>query len=118
VFDTLKGQPSLKRHGARTMPGPLARISARLLAMATAIRHNQLAGPGTAASSWPTTTDPIDTGPIIGSVLVGERQPVGEIGDLEDAVDLAGAAQEREATLLAALGSHDEQADAGRVDEL
>jgi hypothetical protein len=44
VFDTLKGQLSLERHGARTMPGLMARISARLLAMATAIRHNQLAG--------------------------------------------------------------------------
>jgi hypothetical protein len=44
VFDTLKGQLSLERHGARTMPALMARISARLLAMATAIRHNQLAG--------------------------------------------------------------------------
>jgi hypothetical protein len=43
-FATLKGQLSLDRHGARTMPGLMARISTRLLAMAAAIRHNQLAG--------------------------------------------------------------------------
>jgi len=44
VFDTLKGQLSLERHGARTMPGLIARITARLLALAVALRHNQLAG--------------------------------------------------------------------------
>lgn len=44
VFDTLKGQLSLERHGARTMPGLMARIAARLLALAAALRHNQLAG--------------------------------------------------------------------------
>ena len=44
VFDTLKGQLSLERHGARTMPGLMARIAARMLALAAALRHNQLAG--------------------------------------------------------------------------
>ena len=44
VFDTLKGQLSLERHGARTMPGLLARVVIRLLALAAGIRHNQLAG--------------------------------------------------------------------------
>jgi hypothetical protein len=44
VFDSLKGQLSLERHGARTMPGLMARITQRLLALAAAIRHNQLAG--------------------------------------------------------------------------
>jgi len=44
VFDSLKGQLSLERHGARTMPGLVARIAIRLLALAAALRHNQLAG--------------------------------------------------------------------------
>jgi hypothetical protein len=44
VFDTLKGQLSLERHGARTMRGLMARIATRLLALAVALRHNQLAG--------------------------------------------------------------------------
>ena len=44
VFDTLKGQLSLERHGARTVPGLTARIAARLLALAAGLRHNQLAG--------------------------------------------------------------------------
>jgi hypothetical protein len=44
VFDTLKGQLSLERHGARTLRGLQARIAQRLLALAAALRHNQLAG--------------------------------------------------------------------------
>lgn len=44
IIDTLKGQLSLERHGARTMPGLMARIAVRLLALAAALRHNQLAG--------------------------------------------------------------------------
>ncbi len=44
IIDTLKGQLSLERHGARTMRGLMARITCRLLALAAAIRHNQLAG--------------------------------------------------------------------------
>lgn len=44
IFDTLKGQLSLERHGARTLRGLQARIAQRLLALAAAIRHNQLAG--------------------------------------------------------------------------
>ncbi len=43
IIDTLKGQLSLERHGAHTMPGLMARICCRLLALAAAIRHNQLA---------------------------------------------------------------------------
>lgn len=44
IIDTLKGQLSLERHGAHTMPGLMAGIAIRLLALAAAIRHNQLAG--------------------------------------------------------------------------
>lgn len=44
IIDTLKGQLSLERHGGRTMPGLFARILQRLLALAAAIRHNQLNG--------------------------------------------------------------------------
>lgn len=44
IIDTLKGQLSLERHGARTMPGLFTRILQRLLALAAAIRHNQLNG--------------------------------------------------------------------------
>ncbi len=44
IIDTLKGQLSLERHGARTMPGLFARILQRMLALAAAIRHNQLNG--------------------------------------------------------------------------
>ena len=44
IIDTAKGQLSLERHGARTMPGLLARVVIRLLALAADIRHNQLAG--------------------------------------------------------------------------
>jgi len=44
IIDTLKGQVSLERHGARTMPGLCARILQRLLALAAAIRHNHLNG--------------------------------------------------------------------------
>jgi hypothetical protein len=40
VNDTLKGQPGLERHGARTTGGLYARIAQRLLAMAAAIWHN------------------------------------------------------------------------------
>lgn len=43
-LDKLKSQLSLERHGARTMPGLLARVVIRLLALAAGIRHNQLAG--------------------------------------------------------------------------
>lgn len=44
IIDTLKGQLSLEGHGARTLPGLMARITCRLLALAAAVRHNQLAG--------------------------------------------------------------------------
>jgi len=40
VNDTLKGQLDLERHGGRTTEGVYARITQRLLAMATAIWHN------------------------------------------------------------------------------
>lgn len=40
IFDTLKGQLTLEKHGARTLAGAYARIAARLLAMSTAIWHN------------------------------------------------------------------------------
>ena len=44
VFDTLKGQLSLERHGARTHGGIFARIGLCLLAMAAAIWHNTKPG--------------------------------------------------------------------------
>jgi hypothetical protein len=40
VFDTLKGQLSLERHGAITMPGLMTRIAQRLLALAAGLWHN------------------------------------------------------------------------------
>jgi hypothetical protein len=40
VNDTLKGQLDLERHGGRSTEGIYARITQRLLAMATAIWHN------------------------------------------------------------------------------
>ena len=44
VFDTLKGQLSLEAHGGRTLAGVHARIAARLLALATALWHNEHIG--------------------------------------------------------------------------
>lgn len=47
VFDTLKGQLSLERHGAHTLPGLITRVAQRLLAMAAVCWHNwQLGQPG------------------------------------------------------------------------
>lgn len=40
IIQTIKGQLSLERHGAHTMPGLLTRIAQRLLALATALWHN------------------------------------------------------------------------------
>ena len=40
VFDTLKGQLSLERHGGRTPAGVIVRVLQRLLALTTAIWHN------------------------------------------------------------------------------
>lgn len=40
VFDTLKGQLGLERHGARTPHGVYTRVAQRLLALAAAIWHN------------------------------------------------------------------------------
>lgn len=44
VFDTLKGQLGLERHGGRTLAGVYARVAAKLLALATGIWHNWLTG--------------------------------------------------------------------------
>lgn len=44
VFDTLKGQLSLERHGGRTPTGVIVRVLQRLLAMTTAIWHNDKTG--------------------------------------------------------------------------
>lgn len=44
VFDTLKGQLTLEQHGGRTLEGVIARVSARLLALAAGIWHNWLTG--------------------------------------------------------------------------
>lgn len=40
VFDTIKGQLGLERHGGRTLDGLLSRVTARLLALAASIWHN------------------------------------------------------------------------------
>jgi hypothetical protein len=40
VFDTLKGQLGLERHGGRTLAGVYARVGAKLLALAAGIWHN------------------------------------------------------------------------------
>jgi hypothetical protein len=42
VFDTLKDQLSLERHGGRTLTGLISRIARRLLALTAAILHNWL----------------------------------------------------------------------------
>jgi hypothetical protein len=44
IFDTLKDQLSLERHGGRTPAGVFTRIAQRLLALAAAIWHNWLTG--------------------------------------------------------------------------
>ena len=44
VYDSLKGQLGLERHGGRTTAGLYARIAQRLLAMATCIWHNWATG--------------------------------------------------------------------------
>ena len=44
VFDTLKGQLGLERHGGRTLAGVYARVAAKLLALAAGIWHNWLTG--------------------------------------------------------------------------
>lgn len=44
VFDTLKGQTGLERHGGRTAPGVIVRVLHRLLAMTAVIWHNDRTG--------------------------------------------------------------------------
>jgi hypothetical protein len=44
VFDTLKGQTGLERHGGRTPAGVIVRVLQRLLAMTAAIWHNDHTG--------------------------------------------------------------------------
>lgn len=44
VFDTLKGQTSLERHGGRTQAGVIVRVLHRILAMTAAIWHNDRTG--------------------------------------------------------------------------
>lgn len=47
IIDTLKGQLSLERHGAHTVPGLITRIAQRLLALAAALWHNwNIGNPG------------------------------------------------------------------------
>jgi hypothetical protein len=40
IIDTIKGQLSLERHGAHTMPGLISRVAQRLLALAVGLWHN------------------------------------------------------------------------------
>ena len=44
VFDTLKGQLSLERHGGHSQQGVLVRVLQRLLALTAAIWHNHHSG--------------------------------------------------------------------------
>ena len=44
IFDTFKGQLDLEQHGGRTTAGVIARVLQRMLAMTTAIWHNDLTG--------------------------------------------------------------------------
>jgi hypothetical protein len=44
VYDTLKGQLDLEAHGGRTFDGVAIRVAQRILAMATAIWHNNKTG--------------------------------------------------------------------------
>jgi len=44
IFDTLKGQLDLEQHGGRTPTGVLVRVLQRMLAMTTAIWHNDHTG--------------------------------------------------------------------------
>jgi DDE family transposase len=47
IFDQYKDQLSLERHGAHTMPGLIARIAQRLLAMGAVVWHNwEIGEPG------------------------------------------------------------------------
>lgn len=53
VFNTLKDQLDLERHKGRTMAGLAARITQRILALTTAIWHNDLIGNPTPRSLTP-----------------------------------------------------------------
>jgi len=44
IYDTLKGQLDLEQHGGRTTAGVFVRVAQRLLALTTAIWHNDLTG--------------------------------------------------------------------------
>lgn len=44
IYDTLKGQLDLERHGGHTWTGVLVRVLQRLLAMTTTIWHNDRTG--------------------------------------------------------------------------
>ena len=56
VFDTLKGQLGLERHGGRTRR-VFTRVAQRLLALAAAIWHNWTTGAPANDHSSPTTTE-------------------------------------------------------------
>lgn len=53
VFDTLKDQLSLERHGGRTPTGVTARVAQRILALTAAIWHNDNTGNPTLRSLTP-----------------------------------------------------------------
>ena len=53
VIDTIKGQLSLERHGAHTMPGLHTRIAQRLLALAACLWHNwEIGDPGRSLTAY------------------------------------------------------------------
>jgi hypothetical protein len=53
IVDTIKGQLSLERHGAHTMPGLVSRIAQRLLALAAGLWHNwNIGDPGRHLTSY------------------------------------------------------------------
>ncbi len=53
IIDTIKGQLSLERHGAHTMPGLITRVAQRLLALAACLWHNwKIDQPGRALTAY------------------------------------------------------------------
>lgn len=53
VIDTIKGQLSLERHGAHTMPGLRTRVAQRLLALAACLWHNwEIGDPGRSLTAY------------------------------------------------------------------
>jgi hypothetical protein len=59
IFDTLKDQLGLERHGARTIHGVWIRAAQRLLALAASVWSTGSSAPRSSARWSPTTISPI-----------------------------------------------------------